>query len=41
VLARQQRSGLGGGIEALAEGERVAVSWAEEEALEFDEGGNG
>ena len=40
VLARQQRSGLRGGIEALAEGERVAVSWAEDEALDFDEGGN-
>jgi ABC-type Fe3+/spermidine/putrescine transport system ATPase subunit len=40
VLARQQRSGLGGGIEALAEGERVYVSWADDEALEFDEGGN-
>jgi ABC-type Fe3+/spermidine/putrescine transport system ATPase subunit len=39
VLARQQRSGLRGGIEALAEGERVAVSWAEDEALDFDEGG--
>ena len=41
VLARQQRAGLRGGIEALAEGERVAVSWADEEALDFDEGGNG
>ena len=41
VLARQQRSGLRGGIEALAEGERVSVSWADEEALDFDEGGNG
>jgi ABC-type Fe3+/spermidine/putrescine transport system ATPase subunit len=40
VLARQQRSGLGGGIEALAEGGRVAVSWADNEALDFDEGGN-
>ena len=40
VLARQQRSGLRGGIEALAEGERVAVSWADGEALDFDEGGN-
>jgi ABC-type Fe3+/spermidine/putrescine transport system ATPase subunit len=39
VLARQQRSGLGGGIEALAEGERVYVSWDEDEALDF-EGGN-
>ena len=40
VLARQQRTGLRGGIEALAEGGRVSVSWAEEEALDFDEGGN-
>jgi ABC-type Fe3+/spermidine/putrescine transport system ATPase subunit len=40
VLARQQRSGLRGGIEALAEGDRVSVSWADEEALDFDEGGN-
>jgi len=40
VLARQQRSGLREGIEALGEGERVAVSWAEDEALEFNEGGN-
>jgi spermidine/putrescine transport system ATP-binding protein len=40
VLARQQRTGLRGGIEALAEGERVSVSWADEEALDFDEGGN-
>jgi ABC-type Fe3+/spermidine/putrescine transport system ATPase subunit len=41
VLARQQRSGLRGGIEALAEGKRVSVSWADEEALDLDEGGNG
>ena len=41
VWARQQRSGLRGGIEALAEGERVSVSWADDEALDFDEGGNG
>ena len=40
VLARQQRTGLRGGIEALAEGERVSISWADEEALDFDEGGN-
>ena len=40
VLARQQRSGLRGGIEALAEGERVAVSWADNETLDFDKGGN-
>jgi ABC-type Fe3+/spermidine/putrescine transport system ATPase subunit len=41
VLAREQRSGARGGIEALAEGERVAVSWADDEALDFDQGGNG
>ncbi len=40
VLAREQRSGMGGGIEALAEGERVIVSWADDEALDFDEGGS-
>ena len=40
VLAREQRSGAGGGIEALEEGERVSVSWADDEALDFDEGGN-
>ena len=40
VLAREQRSGMGGGIEALAEGERVIVSWADGEALDFDEGGS-
>ena len=40
VLAREQRSGARGGIEALAEGERVSVSWADEEALDFDQGGN-
>ena len=39
VLAREQRSGAGAGIEALAEGERVSVSWADDEALDFDEGG--
>ena len=41
VLAREQRSGAGAGIETLAEGERVSVSWADEEALDFDQGGNG
>jgi hypothetical protein len=41
VLAREQRSGAGGGIEAFAEGERVAVSWTDQEVLDFDEGGNG
>jgi ABC-type Fe3+/spermidine/putrescine transport system ATPase subunit len=40
VLAREQRSGARGGIEALAEGERVSVTWADDEALDFDEGGN-
>jgi ABC-type Fe3+/spermidine/putrescine transport system ATPase subunit len=40
VLAREQRSGAGGGIEALAEGDRVSVSWADDEALDFDEGGD-
>ncbi len=40
VLAREQRSGGRGGIEALVEGERVLVSWADKEAFDFDEGGN-
>jgi ABC-type Fe3+/spermidine/putrescine transport system ATPase subunit len=35
VLVRQQRSGREQGVEALAEGERVVVSWAEGEALEL------
>ena len=39
VLAREQRSGAGEGIEALAEGERVSVSWADDEALDFDKEG--
>jgi ABC-type Fe3+/spermidine/putrescine transport system ATPase subunit len=39
VLVREQRSGSEGGVEALAEGERVIVSWAAEEALSL-EGGN-
>jgi ABC-type Fe3+/spermidine/putrescine transport system ATPase subunit len=39
VLVREQRSGRESGVEALAEGERVIVSWAEDEALEL-EGGN-
>ena len=39
VLVREQRSGSENGVEALAEGERVFVSWAEEEALSL-EGGN-
>lgn len=41
VLAREQRSGARGGIEALGEGERVSISWADDQALDFDEGGNG
>jgi len=40
VLVREQRSGSQTGVEALAEGERVLVSWAADEALEL-EGGNG
>ena len=40
VLAREQRSGARAGIETLAEGERVSVTWADEEALDFDQGGN-
>jgi putative spermidine/putrescine transport system ATP-binding protein len=39
VLVREQRSGSESGVEALAEGERAIVSWAEDEALEL-EGGN-
>jgi len=39
VLVREQRSGSENGVEALAEGERVYVSWAPEEALSL-EGGN-
>ena len=38
---REQRSGSEQGIEALAEGERVVVSWAADEALDLEEGGNG
>jgi ABC-type Fe3+/spermidine/putrescine transport system ATPase subunit len=40
VLVREQRSGSESRVEALAVGERVFVSWAEDEALEL-EGGNG
>jgi hypothetical protein len=40
VLAREQRSEARGGIESLAEGEHVSVTWADEAALDFDEGGN-
>ncbi len=39
VLVREQRSGSENGVEAFAEGERVFVHWAPEEALEL-EGGN-
>ena len=39
VLVREQRSGSERGVEALAEGERVFVTWAEDDALEL-EGGN-
>ena len=39
VLVREQRSGSESGVETLAEGERVIVSWAEDEALKL-EGGN-
>jgi ABC-type Fe3+/spermidine/putrescine transport system ATPase subunit len=35
VLVREQRSGQEEGVEALAEGERVVVSWAESEALDL------
>ena len=38
VLMREQRSGSEKGVEALAEGERVVVSWAENEALELEGG---
>ncbi len=42
VLVREQRSGKGNGVETLAEGERVIVSWAPEEALDLEErGGTG
>jgi ABC-type Fe3+/spermidine/putrescine transport system ATPase subunit len=42
VLVREQRSGKGNGVETLAEGERVIVSWAEAEALDLEgRGGNG
>jgi ABC-type Fe3+/spermidine/putrescine transport system ATPase subunit len=39
VLVREQRSGTENGVEALAEGERVTVSWAEEEVLGLRGGG--
>jgi ABC-type Fe3+/spermidine/putrescine transport system ATPase subunit len=40
VLVREQRSGAEQGVESLAEGERVVVSWAENEALELRGGTN-
>jgi ABC-type Fe3+/spermidine/putrescine transport system ATPase subunit len=42
VLVREQRSGGESGAETLAEGERVVVSWAAEEALDLEvrEGGD-
>jgi ABC-type Fe3+/spermidine/putrescine transport system ATPase subunit len=40
VLVREQRSGRGSEVEALAAGERVRVTWADEEALSL-EGGRG
>jgi ABC-type Fe3+/spermidine/putrescine transport system ATPase subunit len=39
VLVREQRSGSVGGMEVLAEGERVVVSWAVDEALDLEQGG--
>jgi ABC-type Fe3+/spermidine/putrescine transport system ATPase subunit len=42
VLVREQRSGTGNGVETLAEGERVIVSWAPAEALNLKgRGGDG
>jgi hypothetical protein len=42
VLVREQRSGKENGVETLAEGERVIVSWADGEALDLEgRGGNG
>ena len=39
VLVREQRSGRGSEVETLAAGERVIVSWAEDEALQIEGGG--
>ena len=39
VLVREQRSGQGSEVEALAAGERVRVTWADEEALPLEGGG--
>jgi ABC-type Fe3+/spermidine/putrescine transport system ATPase subunit len=36
VLVREQRSGRETGVEALAEGERVTVSWTEDDAFVLD-----
>jgi ABC-type Fe3+/spermidine/putrescine transport system ATPase subunit len=36
VLVREQRSGREQGVEALAEGERVIVSWVDDEALDLE-----
>jgi ABC-type Fe3+/spermidine/putrescine transport system ATPase subunit len=36
VLVREQRSGDGGGLESLQEGEQVVVTWADEAALILD-----
>lgn len=38
VLVREQRSGRGSEVETLAAGERVMVSWAEDEALQIEGG---
>ena len=38
VLVREQRSGRGSEVETLVAGERVMVSWADEEALQIEGG---
>jgi putative spermidine/putrescine transport system ATP-binding protein len=38
VLVREQRSGRGSEVETLVAGERVIVSWAEDEALQIEGG---
>ena len=38
VLVREQRSGRGSEVETLTAGERVMVSWADEEALQIEGG---
>ncbi len=40
VLVREQRSGMGSELEAFAPGERVIVSWADEEALPLEQEGS-